>query len=138
MEAVAKIKNCPMSPRKMRLVVNNIRGKKVDEALNILRFTKNEAGMWLEKLLLSAIANWEYKLDGMESADDYSLYVKTAFVDEASMLKRFRPATHGRAARIHKRRNHVTMIVENRIPLERDLQGAGDVEVEEVGNTETE
>lgn len=123
-----------MSPRKMRLVVNNIRGKKVDEALNILRFTKNEAGMWLEKLLLSAIANWEYKLDGMESADDYGLYIKTAFVDEASMLKRFRPATHGRAARIHKRRNHVTMIVENRIPLERDLQGAEETEEEEVAS----
>lgn len=127
-----------MSPRKMRLVVNNIRGKKVDEALNLLRFTKNEAAMWLEKLLLSAIANWEYKLEGLENADDYSLYIKTAFVDEASMLKRFRPATHGRAARIHKRRNHVTMIVENRIPLDRDLQGdkEEEVEVEEVQGDE--
>jgi large subunit ribosomal protein L22 len=121
MEAVAKIKNCPMSPRKMRLVVNNIRGKKVGDALSILRYTKNEAGSWLEKLLLSAIANWEYKLDGTESADDYNLIVKTVFVDEAPMLKRFRPATHGRAARIHKRRNHVTLIVENKVPLERDL-----------------
>lgn len=109
-----------MSPRKMRLVVDNIRGKKVGEALNILRFTKNEAASWLEKLLLSAIANWEYKLDGAESADDFNLYIKRAFVDEAAMLKRFRPATHGRAARIHKRRNHVTIIVENRILLERD------------------
>ena len=126
-----------MSPRKMRLVVNNIRGKKVDEALSLLRFTKNEAAMWLEKLLLSAIANWEYKLDGLENADDYSLYIKTAFVDEASMLKRFRPATHGRAARIHKRRNHVTMIVENRIPLDRDLKGNDEeVEVEEVQGDE--
>ena len=124
MEAVAKIKNCPMSPRKMRLVVNNIRGKKVGDALSILRFTKNEAGSWLEKLLLSAIANWEYKLDGAESADDYNLIVKTVFVDEAAMLKRFRPATHGRAARIHKRRNHVTLIVENKVPLERDLAPA--------------
>ena len=121
MEAVAKIKNCPMSPRKMRLVVNNIRGKKVGDALNILHYTKNEAGKWLEKLLLSAIANWEYKLDGAESADDYNLIVKTVFCDEAAMLKRFRPATHGRAARIHKRRNHVTLIVENKVPLERDL-----------------
>ncbi|MBI1224339.1 MAG: 50S ribosomal protein L22 [Bacteroidetes bacterium] len=128
MEAVAKIKNCPMSPRKMRLVVNNIRGKKVGEALSILRFTKNEAGSWLEKLLLSAIANWEYKLDGAESADDYNLIVKTIFVDEAAMLKRFRPATHGRAARIHKRRNHVTLIVENKIPLERDLAPTAEAE----------
>ncbi|MBI5915980.1 MAG: 50S ribosomal protein L22 [Bacteroidetes bacterium] len=121
MEAVAKIKNCPMSPRKMRLVVNNIRGKKVGEALSILRYTKNEAGSWLEKLLLSAVANWEYKLDGVESADDYNLFIKLVFVDEAAMLKRFRPATHGRAARIHKRRNHVTLVVENRKQLERDL-----------------
>lgn len=118
-----------MSPRKMRLVVDNIRGKKVDEALSILRFTKNEAAVWLEKLLLSAVANWEYKLDGMESADDFSLYIKKAFVDEAAMLKRFRPATHGRAARIHKRRNHVTLIVENRIPLERDLAGSSEEEI---------
>jgi large subunit ribosomal protein L22 len=124
MEAVAKIKNCPMSPRKMRLVVNNIRGKKVSDALNILRYTKNEAGEWLRKCLLSAVANWEYKLDGAESADDYNLVLKTAFVDEAAMLKRFRPATHGRAARIHKRRNHVTLIVENKIPLEDEKAAA--------------
>ena len=113
-----------MSPRKMRLVVNNIRGRKVGDALSILRYTRNEAGSWLEKLLLSAIANWEYKLDGAESADDYNLIIKTVFVDEAAMLKRFRPATHGRAARIHKRRNHVTLIVENKVPLERDLAPA--------------
>lgn len=122
-----------MSPRKMRLMANNIRGKKVGEAMNMLRFTKNESAEWLYKLLLSAVANWEYKLDGMESADDYNLYIKTIFVDEAAMLKRFRPATHGRAARIHKRRNHVTLIVENRTPLERDTEV---VEVEEVTNDE--
>jgi large subunit ribosomal protein L22 len=123
MEAVARLKNCPMSPRKMRLVVNNIRGKNVTEALNILRFTKNEAASWLQKVLLSAIANWEHKQQNLENADDYSLYIKLAFVDEAPMLKRFRPATHGRAARIHKRRNHVTIIVENRIPLRSELYG---------------
>lgn len=120
-----------MSPRKMRLVADNIRGKKVDEALNILRFTKNEAAMWLEKLLLSAIANWEYKLDGTESADDYKLFIKRVFVDEAAMLKRFRPATHGRAARIHKRRNHVTLIVENKIRLDKDA-GTSEPTFEEV------
>lgn len=125
-----------MSPRKMRLVVNNIRGRKVGQALSILRYTKNEAGAWLEKLLLSAIANWEYKLEGAESADDYDLFIKTIFVDEASMLKRFRPATHGRASRIHKRRNHVTLIVENRIKLDRDQpnQAGEEVEVTPVGN----
>lgn len=130
MEAVAKIKNCPMSPRKMRLIVDTIRGKKVGEALNILRFTKNEASEWLEKLLVSAIANWEYKLDGMESADDYGLYIKTVFVDGGTMLKRFRPAPHGRATRIRKRRNHVTLIVENRKKLERELNPVTEDEVE--------
>jgi len=120
MEAVAKLKNVPMSARKMRLVVDNIRGKDVDEALDILRFTKKEAASWLEKLLLSAIANWEYKLDGLESADDYELYVKTIFSDEGAMLKRFRPAPHGRAHRIRKRTNHVTLVVENRVPVAQD------------------
>lgn len=118
-----------MSPRKMRLVADNIRGRRVDEALNILRFTKNEASEWLEKVLLSAIANWEYKLDGLEKADDYKLFVKTALIDGGSTLKRFRPATHGRAARIHKRTNHITLVVENRIPLERDIE-ANEVEDE--------
>lgn len=131
MEAVAKIKNCPMSPRKMRLIADTIRGKKADNALNILRFTKNEAAEWLEKLLISAIANWEYKLDGMESADDHDLYIKEIFVDEGTMLRRFRPAPQGRAQRIRKRRNHVTLKVENKIPVERDLKGDA-VEIEEV------
>ncbi len=120
MEAVAKLKNCPMSARKMRMVVNNIRGKDVETALNILRYTKREGGVWLEKLLLSAIANWENKLGNVENADDYSLVVKTAFVDEGTMLKRFRPAPHGRAHRIRKRTNHVTLVVENKIALPAD------------------
>lgn len=135
MEAVAKLKNCPMSARKMRLVVDNIRGKSVDEALSILRFSKREASEWLEKVLLSAIANWEYKLDNVESAADYDLYVKKVWSDDGTMLKRLRPAPHGRAHRIRKRTNHVTLIVENRIELP---EGAGqlqegDVVVEEVG-----
>jgi large subunit ribosomal protein L22 len=117
MEAVAKLKSVPMSARKMRLIVDNIRGKKVNDALDILRFSKQEAAQWLEKGLLSAIANWEYKLEGREDADNYELYVKTAFSNEAGMLKRFRPAPHGRAHRIRKRSNHVTLIVENRLPL---------------------
>lgn len=117
MEAVAKLRNCPMSARKMRLVVDNIRGKGVTDAVNILRFTNKEAATWLEKLLLSAVANWENKLDNVESADDYDLFVKTAFVDEGATLKRFRPAPHGRAHRIRKRTNHVTLVVSNRTPL---------------------
>ena len=137
MEAVAKIKNCPMSPRKMRLIADTIRGKNVDNALNILRFTKNEAAEWLEKCLLSAIANWEYKLDGMESADDYGLYISEIFVDEGTMLRRFRPAPQGRAQRIRKRRNHVTLKVENRVALEVDSGGEEDAEYEEVETEET-
>lgn len=112
-----------MSARKMRLVVDNIRGKDVNEALGILRFTKKEAAEWVEKLLLSAIANWEDKLDGRENADDYKLYIKKALVDEGTMLKRFRPAPHGRAHRIRKRTNHVTLVLENKIQLPEEATG---------------
>ena len=117
-----------MSARKMRLVVDLVRGKEIDKALDILRFTKKEAAEWVEKTLLSAIANWEYKQDGLESADDYELYVKEAYSDEGTMLKRFRPAPHGRAHRIRKRTNHITIIVANRIPLPSEANP----EVEEV------
>ena len=117
MEAVAKLNNCPMSARKMRLVVDLIRGRNVEEALNILRYTKKEASVWLEKLVLSAVANWEQKGNNAVSADDYDLYVKVAFSNDGRQLKRFRPAPHGRAHRIRKRSNHVTIVVENRTPL---------------------
>lgn len=134
MEAVAKLKNIPMSARKMRLVVDLIRGKNVEEALDILRFTKKEAATWLEKLLVSAIANWEYKLGGIENADDYDLVVKAIYSDQGPMLKRFRPAPHGRAHRIRKHTNHVTIIVENQVPLASEVEGGDEdeVEVEEV------
>lgn len=115
MEAVAKLKNVPMSARKMRLVVDNIRGKNVSDALNILRYTRREAASWLEKALVSAVANWEYS--NGQSADDFDLYIKTAMVDGGTMLKRFQPAPHGRAHRIRKRTNHVTIVVVNRSPL---------------------
>ena len=117
MEAVAKLKSVPMSVRKMRQVVDNIRGKDIETALNLLRFTKRESAEWLEKLLLSAIANWEYKTGGIENADDYDLYIKTAFADAGAQLKRFRPAPHGRAHRVRKHSCHVTLVVENRDPL---------------------
>ncbi len=120
MEALAKLKNCPLSERKMRLVVDNIRGRNISEALDILKFTKKEAATFAEKVLLSAIANWEYKNGQTVSADDHDLYVKTALVNKGFMLKRFRPAPHGRAHRIRKRTNHVTIIVENRKPTELD------------------
>lgn len=131
MEAVARLKNCPMSARKMRLVVDTIRGKSVDDALNILKFTKQEAGIWVEKLVLSAIANWENKNDMLLNAEDYDLFIKTAMVDDATMLKRFRPAPHGRAHRIRKRMNHVTLIVENKVQMDDD-----EVEVEVVEEEE--
>lgn len=128
MEAVAKLKNCPMSARKMRMVADLVRGKDVSDALNVLRFNTKEGSRWLEKLLLSAVANWEYKNEESASADDHSLFIKTAMVDEGTMLKRFRPAPHGRAHRIRKRTNHVTLVVENRVPLQSDLQTSSEEE----------
>jgi large subunit ribosomal protein L22 len=122
MEAVAKLKGCPMSVRKMRLVVDLIRGKKADDALNILKYTKKEAAVWLEKLLLSAVANWEYKNDGSYSADDYGLYVKEIFADQGTQLKRFRPAPQGRAHRIRKHQCHVTIVVANKIAIPSEIE----------------
>jgi large subunit ribosomal protein L22 len=135
MEAVAKLKSVPMSARKMRLVVDLIRGKNVEDALDILRFTKKEAAVWLDKLVLSAIANWEDKQGGMENADDYDLYIKTIYADDGTMLKRFQPAPHGRAHRIRKRTCHVTLVVENATALN---NGADTVEVEEVEDAAVE
>ncbi|MES2380452.1 MAG: 50S ribosomal protein L22 [Bacteroidota bacterium] len=113
MEAVAKLNNCPTSPRKMRLVVDLIRGKRVEEAFNTLRFNnKKESAHRVEKLLRSAIANWEQKNTGAR-AESSELYVKTIFVDGGAMLKRVLPAPQGRAHRIRKRSNHVTLIVDS-------------------------
>ncbi len=117
MEAVAKLRNCPMSPRKMRLVVDNIRGKRVADALGILRYTNKEAAVWLEKLLVSAVNNWQQKAE-VDNSDDYDLYIKTAYVDPGGILYRFLPAPQGRAYRVRKRRNHVTLVVENRVELD--------------------
>ncbi|TXB61936.1 50S ribosomal protein L22 [Phaeodactylibacter luteus] len=130
MEAVAKLKSVPMSARKMRLVVDLIRGKSAEEALDILRFTKKEAAVWLEKLVLSAVANWEVKTG--ESADEYDLFIKAISADDGSMLKRFRPAPHGRAHRIRKRTTHVNLIVANRAELSASAQAEDAVEVESV------
>ncbi len=113
MEAVAKLNNCSSSPRKMRLVVDNIRGLNVEKALNILRYDSKAVSPKLEKLLLSAIANWEVKNEG-QSIEDANLYVKTAFVNQGRTLKRFQPAPFGRAYRIRKRSNHVTIIVDSK------------------------
>ncbi|MBP1838993.1 MULTISPECIES: 50S ribosomal protein L22 [Formosa] len=108
--AFAKLNNCPTSPRKMRLVADLVRGEKVEKALNILKFSSKEASNRLEKLLLSAIANWQSKNEDA-SIEDAELIVKEIRVDGGSMLKRLRPAPQGRAHRIRKRSNHVTIVV---------------------------
>jgi large subunit ribosomal protein L22 len=123
MEAVAKLRNCPMSARKMRLAADLVRNKPVGEALSILQYSGREAGVWLEKLLLSAVANWENKLDNTESADDYDLRVSTIMVDQGPQIKRFRPAPQGRAHRIRKHSNHVTLAVTNAVPLATEANG---------------
>ncbi len=109
----AKLRNCPTSPRKMRLVADMIRGKEVNSALNILKFSKKEAAQRLEKLLLSAIANWQSKNEGVR-LEDSGLFIKEIYVDSARMLKRLRPAPQGRAYRIRKRSNHVTLFVDSK------------------------
>ncbi len=108
--AFAKLNNCPTSPRKMRIVADLVRGVEVEKALAILRFNPKEASRKLEKLLLSALANWQSKNEDA-NVEDADLVVKEIRVDSASMLKRLRPAPQGRAHRIRKRSNHVTLVL---------------------------
>lgn len=108
----AKLNNVPSSPRKMRLLADLIRGMEVSQALGVLKYNKKEASNKLEKLLRSAIANWEQKTQ--QKADEAQLYVKTVFVDEGRTLKRLRPAPQGRGYRIRKRSNHVTIAVDTK------------------------
>jgi len=112
MEAVAKLKNVPTSPRKMRLVANLVRGKSVSKALGILKFEPNAGAAKLEKLLLSALSNWQQKNEDAQ-IEDANLYVKSISVDEGKMLKRLRPAPQGRGYRIRKRSNHVTLVIDS-------------------------
>ena len=108
--AFAKLNNCPTSPRKMRIVADLVRGKRVELALNILKFNSKESSRKLEKLLLSAINNWQQK-NSEENLEDAGLFVKEIRVDGGTMLKRLRPAPQGRAHRIRKRSNHVTIVL---------------------------
>lgn len=110
--AIAKLNNVPTSPRKMRLVADVIRGVNVLEALNMLKHMPQDAAKRLEKLVLSGLANWEAKNEG-KNADEENLVVKEIYVDSARMLKRLRPAPQGRAHRIRKRSNHVTIIIDS-------------------------
>jgi large subunit ribosomal protein L22 len=108
--AFAKLNNCPTSPRKMRLMADLVRGENVDKALNILKFSSKESSRRLEKLLLSAVANWQAKNEDA-SIEDANLFVQEIRVDGGSMLKRLRTAPQGRAHRIRKRSNHVTVVL---------------------------
>ena len=111
MAAVARLNNVPTSPRKMRLVADLVRGKRVGMALSILKFTPNHAAIRLEKLLLSAVANWQAKNPDVK-LEEADLFVKTIMVDEGRSLKRLRPAPQGRGHRIRKRSNHVTLVID--------------------------
>ena len=108
----AKLRDCPSSPRKMRYVVDMVRGMEVNRALGILKFSKKAAAQDVEKLLRSAIVNWETKNE--RKADDNELYISKIFVDEGVTMKRMRPAPQGRGYRIRKRSNHVTLFVESK------------------------
>ena len=110
--SIAKLNNCPTSPRKMRLVAGLVRGKNVMDAINILKFTNKDAARRLETLVVSAISNWETKNTG-KSIEDEDVVIKEIYVDSARMLKRLRPAPQGRAHRIRKRSNHVTVILDS-------------------------
>src|SRR3954466_137382 len=109
MEAVAKLRNYPTSPRKMRLLADLIRGMKVEKALAVLEHNAKHPAVPMRKLVLSAISNWKQK---NETGDESELVVKTVFVDGARTLKRMRPAPQGRGYRVRKRSNHVTLIVD--------------------------
>ncbi len=109
----AKLKDCPSSPRKMRYVVDMVRGMEVNRALGVLRFSKKAAAQNVEKLLRSAIANWEIKNDRKVEGDE--LYISKIFVDEGVTMKRMRPAPQGRGYRIRKRSNHITLFVDSKV-----------------------
>jgi large subunit ribosomal protein L22 len=113
----AVLRNCPTSPRKMRLVTDMIKGVEVNRALDMLKFSSKEASQKVEKLLLSAIANWQTKNEGAR-IEESNLYVKEAFVDQSRTLKRIQPAPQGRAHRIRKRSNHVTIVIDSQNVIE--------------------
>lgn len=116
----AKLRNVPSSPRKMRLVVNLIRGMEVNRALGVLRYSNKEAAAKVEKLLRSAIANWEQKNE--RKAESGELFVSSINVDPATTLKRMRPAPQGRGYRIRKRSNHVTLFVDTKKAAEENAE----------------
>jgi len=122
----AVLRNCPTSPRKMRLVTDMIKGIEVNKALDMLKFNSKEASERVEKLLLSAIANWQAKNEGAR-IEESNLVVKEAYVDQSRTLKRIQPAPQGRAHRIRKRSNHVTVVIGSQNVVE-------EVQIEETEN----
>lgn len=124
MEAIAKLNNVPTSPRKMRLIADLIRGMGVDLALNTLKFDSKIGSKRLEKLLLSAISNWQEK-NKDKKIEEADLYIKEIFVNGGRMIKRLRPAPQGRAHRIRKRSNHVTIVLDS-LTKENKKDGAKD------------
>jgi large subunit ribosomal protein L22 len=120
-KAMAVLNNCPSSPRKMRLVVDMIRGVEVTRALDMLRFSTKEPSRRVEKLLLSAIANWQKKNEEMR-VEKSNLYVKEVFVDGGRQLKRLRPAPQGRGYRIRKRSNHVTIVLDSLVNNQEQIE----------------
>jgi large subunit ribosomal protein L22 len=116
----AVLRNCPTSPRKMRLVADMIRGMEVNQALDVLKFSSKEASRRVEKLLLSAIANWQAKNED-ERLEDNNLIVSRIFVDSGRMLKRIQPAPQGRAHRIRKRSNHITIYLDSKNPVTENI-----------------
>lgn len=131
MEAVAQLRNCPIAPRKMRMVADLIRGQKVNMALGVLQYQSKAGAKYMEKLLLSAISNWSNKYEDMD-VEEADLYIKEIYVDGGKTLKRIQPAPQGRAHRIRKRSNHVTIKLDafNAIG-----GGAEEVEAEEIKET---
>ncbi len=127
MEAISKLRNVPTSARKMRMVADLIRGKKVNSALSLLKYEPKEGAARLEKLLLSAISNWQ-TVNEDARLEDADLYIKSIMVDGGKILKRFRPAPQGRAHRIRKRSNHVTLIIDsaNVQEIEAESEGVND------------
>jgi large subunit ribosomal protein L22 len=113
----AVLKDCPTSPRKMRLVADLIRGMEVNKALDILKFSSKESSRRVEKLLLSAVANWQAKNEGVR-LEESKLYISQIMVDSGRVLKRLRPAPQGRAHRIRKRSNHVTIFLDSKVKVE--------------------
>lgn len=128
--AVAKLRGCRMSARKMRLVADIVRGTNAEKALGVLRFTRKEAARWMDKVLTSAIANWGV-LTGEDPAE-FDLKVITLLVDQGTQIKRFRPAPHGRAHRIRKHSCHVTLTVQNQKPLASESNQVQTAELEEI------